>query len=209
MTGAVDYTPFLKGAQANLNDPRAQGWLSGHNIGEESAHRLEIGYYDPGEHEDLTTILKGIYEAQGVGEPARMDSPVMVIPYEGAGYWEGIYTDPKGPAMAYLRPKAGTPGIWNPSALWSSMGEPVIIAPSLMDALAISSLGYDVITLKAGMSELLADTIKAKPPSGPLVFIPQSNGQGDIEIIGALSETMGNLGAPVIGYDLSNREGVY
>ena len=209
MTGAVDYTPFLKGAQANLNDPRAQGWLSGHNIGEESAHRLGIGYYDPGEHEDLTTILKGIYEAQGIGEPARMDSPVMVIPYEGAGYWEGIYTDPKGPAMAYLRPKAGTPGIWNPSALWSSMGEPVIIAPSLMDALAISSLGYDVITLKAGMSELLADTIKAKPPSGPLVFIPQSNGQGDIEIIGALSETMGNLGAPVIGYDLSNREGVY
>jgi len=209
MTGAVDYTPFINGAKANISDPKAQGWLSGHNMGEDTAQRLGIGYYDPEAHPDLTTILKGIYEAQGVGEPSRMDSPVIVIPYEGAGYWVGIFTEPRGSAMPYLRPRAGTPAIWNKSALWTTGGEPVIIAPSILDALAISSLGYDAITMNAGQSQALADTIKAKAPSGPLVFIPPTKEQTDIETIGQITETLRNSGASVIGYDLSNHEGPY
>lgn len=209
MTGAVDYTPFIVGAEANLSDPKAKGWLSGHNLEESAARRLRIGYYDPEKHTELTAILKAIYESQGFGEPARMDSPIMVIPYEGGGYWMGIYTNPKGSAAPYLRPKAGTPGIWNVSALQTTGGEPVVIAPDMMDALAISSLGYDVITMDAGKSGELADTIRAKPPSGPLVFIPPTREPGDVETVGQITETLVNLGAPVICYDLSNHEGPY
>lgn len=209
MTGAVDYTPFIKRAQANIGEPKAQGWLSGHNLGESLAHRFGIGYYDPEEHGDLTTILNGIYEAQGLGEINRLNSPLMIVPYEGGEYWIGISTDPKGLADQYVRPRAGTPGIWNASALWTSDGEPVIMAPDIMDALAVLSIGYDAITMSAGASEILADTMRARPPGGPLVLIPPTKEPRDIENMGQIAEALESLGAPALCYDLSNHEGDY
>ena len=41
MTGAVDYTPFINGAKANISDPKAQGWLSGHNMGRTAPNASE------------------------------------------------------------------------------------------------------------------------------------------------------------------------
>jgi replicative DNA helicase len=133
----------------------------------------------------------------------------MIVPYEVGGYWVGIQTEPKAPALLYIRPKAGTPGIWNASALWTSDGDPVIMAPDILDALAVSSTGYDAMTMDAGASGLLADTMKARPPSGPLVFIPPTKDPRDIENMGQITEALESLGAPVVCYDLSNHEGDY
>lgn len=208
MTGAVDYTPFLEGAKANIQDPKAQGWLSGHNLKADAIKRLGLGYYDPQEHGELTTILNSIYQAQGVGEMARIDSPVIVVPYEGSGYWVGIYTAPRGLAL-YLKPKAGASEIWNQSALWTSEGEPVIIAPSVLDAIALESLGYSTIAIDGATMGPLADMLKAKPSGGPLVIIPPRKDQTEIETTAQVVATLGDLGASVLNYDLSNHEGEY
>lgn len=208
MTGTVNYGPFLDGARNNLEDPRAQGWLSGHNMDLKRAKDMGIGFYDPREHQDLSTILGEIYRAQGIEDAFRWDGPAMIVPWEDRGYFVGILIGIEG-LSKYIYPRAGTPEIWGESSLWTSEGEPVVIAPGIEDALALRILGYEAIYLKSNQAGLLADSVKAKAPNGPIVIIPENMEKKDPQGVSYLFETLNNQGVPTLCYDFSNFQGQY
>ena len=159
----IDYSYFLERTEGNIEDPKAQAWLSGHRITPKTAHALRLGYYDPGEHGELSDTI---------GSDQAPKEPVITVPF-GKGYFMGIYTGEYQGDRRYYKPKVERPEIWNEEALQESDGYPVIITIDILDALALFEVGIDVIVPGQGVrAQILADRIKARPPEGALVFIP-------------------------------------
>ena len=201
--GAVDYSEFLRMASENIRAPEAVGWLGGHCIRIEEAEKLGLGYVDPDGNPDIMAVLSGIYETKGE-KLGRLDSPFIVIPYEGGDYWAGVYTKPKGLAK-FLWARVGVSGIWGRSSLWAFDGEPVIIAADILDALALRALDTPAIVIDRHAKELLASTVKARAPTGPLVWLPSS--KDAVEDTKQEAKLLGELGATALCYDLPGRDG--
>lgn len=183
----MDYKPFLRRARKELKDSEAQAWLSAHHIDTEAAKTLELGYYDPRKHNDTTQSLTTLYIAEGLKSPRLPEGPVIVVPYIDYSSWFGIPTDSEGPIVW---PEGHHNQIWNEGGLRSSEGAPVVISFSPLEALEIVTQGHAAIYLEPELLDALADNIKERRPSGPLVFI----GSGDL---GLHIDRLRNRGPPV------------
>lgn len=200
----VSYAPFLKMAKERGSSEIA-GWLAKHNFVEEDARRFGLGYFNPGKDTDMADLLNMIYEDNNVEALRDMDSSFIVVPYKSGGYWVGL---PVKDALISIPivPKVGAPEPWGIDSLYVDDPGPVILSFDLLDALALASIGARSVLLEEGSRQQFVDRMNIKAVEGPLVILPTSSVEDDVDTAEGVAGILGGLGVPVSCYDFSNRE---
>lgn len=139
----TDYSAYYSKCCADLEDPRAQGYLSLRGISDGTARRFALGF------------------DKSIG--------YLVIPAT-AGYYTARNIDPEA-RQRYSNPKGAKVEPFNLQALYTSEGKPVFVVEGAIDALSIEEAGGRAVALNsASNTRLLLEAIEARPTSKRLIL---------------------------------------
>lgn len=207
MTEYVDYNDFIKSAQNNIFDEATRDWLDRYKLDNSKVKTLRLGFYDPQRHADLKEFLDRIHEAHKTKCP--IVSPSIIVPYDDNGYFETICLDPDAPLIVRgARTQIGQMSIWSEYDLWTSSGNPILVAPDIITGMMLKCSGASVIYQKPLDIQALRNKLTGKSPTGPLVFLPRPGEpesiKGEIEDFKPILDQIGVGDIVAFAYDFDN-----
>lgn len=146
--------------------PEASDYLQSRNIPMETAQAMNLGYYDPATMAEAKRILM---ELTGF-DP--IEGPALIIPYDGSdgSYWVGLEM-----GTGIIRKPKVSADVSKAILGWGDLyttDRPIWLAASVLDVLALKSVGASAYTADITGRKEAKEILKAHPPAYAVIFIP-------------------------------------